>query len=288
MAIHVRPHSSLPHGLANRPWRKVSAAVAGAVSVGAVLTVLAVSGGISGIAFSAAAAAVALAIAGLGRAVVGDSSTSTHEPDPAEGKENVTSSASFDATGTLSALATAVLELNANPTERSRESPSGDVPVEGKLLTKGESLQSHDGTYTLTLQDDGNLVLAARDKALWATGTEGQDVTRAEVRPDGKFILYKADQAMWLVQIRHRQPVRDGGNTTHFNVVLGDDSSLLHSTYTVKSGDTLWRIAERFYGDGTKYRIIAHASGTEDTIANPDVPLNPGSKLIIPSSSGGK
>ncbi len=38
-------------------------------------------------------------------------------------------------------------------------------------------------------------------------------------------------------------------------------------TYTVVSGDTLWAIAERFYGDGSRYRRIADASG----IANPDL-----------------
>jgi nucleoid-associated protein YgaU len=47
-------------------------------------------------------------------------------------------------------------------------------------------------------------------------------------------------------------------------------------TYTVVSGDTLWAIAERFYGDGNKYHEIAAASG----IANRD--LIPGQVLTIP------
>ncbi|EUA33205.1 lysM domain protein [Mycobacterium xenopi 4042] len=42
-------------------------------------------------------------------------------------------------------------------------------------------------------------------------------------------------------------------------------------TYTVESGDTLWAIAERFYGDGSKYQVIADASG----ISNPDL-IHPG------------
>jgi nucleoid-associated protein YgaU len=37
-------------------------------------------------------------------------------------------------------------------------------------------------------------------------------------------------------------------------------------TYTVKSGDTLGKIAKRFYGDASHYKAIAAASG----IANPD------------------
>jgi nucleoid-associated protein YgaU len=48
-------------------------------------------------------------------------------------------------------------------------------------------------------------------------------------------------------------------------------------TYTVVSGDTLWAIAERFYGDGSKYQVIADASG----VSNPDL-IHPGQVLTIP------
>jgi nucleoid-associated protein YgaU len=45
----------------------------------------------------------------------------------------------------------------------------------------------------------------------------------------------------------------------------------------VEPGDTLWAIAERFYGDGNRYQEIANASG----IPNPDL-INPGQVLTIP------
>ena len=48
-------------------------------------------------------------------------------------------------------------------------------------------------------------------------------------------------------------------------------------TYTVVSGDTLWAISERFYGDGNKYQRIADASG----VSNPDL-IHPGQVLTIP------
>ena len=51
--------------------------------------------------------------------------------------------------------------------------------MKGEKLERGQSLTSRNGAYTLTLQDDGNLVLAARGQAVWATGTNGQDVVRA-------------------------------------------------------------------------------------------------------------
>jgi nucleoid-associated protein YgaU len=48
-------------------------------------------------------------------------------------------------------------------------------------------------------------------------------------------------------------------------------------TYTVVSGDTLWAISERFYGDGNQYQRIADASG----VSNPDL-IYPGQVLTIP------
>jgi hypothetical protein len=192
-----------------------------------------------------------------------------------------------------------------------------DTLTEGKKLVKGESLTSSNGAYTLTLQDDGNLVLAARGKAVWSTGTNGQDVVRAEVQPDGNFVLYTADKPVWHTDTKGKKNVR---------LVLQDDRNLVlyagdgaawstktetdappppepaaeapapeaapiaeesapepapepaaPQTYTVEAGDTLWAISERFYGDGSKYQVIADASG----ISNPDL-IQPGQVLTIP------
>lgn len=213
----------------------------------------------------------------------------------------------------------------------------GDTLTEGQKLEKGGSLTSQNGAYTLTLQDDGNLVLAARGEAVWATGTNGQDVERAEVQTDGNFVLYTKDKAVWHTDTKGKKDVK---------LVLQDDRNLVlyaangpawdsdtvtdappppppaaeeppapepevepvaveepipapepepapepaapppppppapepvKRTYTVVSGDTLWAISERFYGDGSKYQRIADASG----IANPDL-IHPGQVLTIP------
>jgi LysM repeat protein len=199
-----------------------------------------------------------------------------------------------------------------------------DTLTEGQKLVRGESLASNNGAYTLTLQDDGNLVLASRGQALWATSTGGQDVVRAEVQPDGNFVLYTADKPVWHTDTKGKKNVK---------LVLQDDRNLVlyaadgaawstHTetdnppspaaeateetaadepveeavaeeavseaapepapepaarTYTVVSGDTLWAIAERFYGDGSKYQVIADASGVTD----PDL-IHPGQELTIP------
>jgi len=193
----------------------------------------------------------------------------------------------------------------------------GDTLTEGQKLVKGDSLTSSNGAYTLTLQDDGNLVLASRGHAIWASGTDGQDVVRAEVQHDGNFVVYTADKPVWHTDTKGKKNVR---------LVLQDDRNLVlygadgpawstktetdapppaaeaeaapaaeetHAeeaaahpepepepaarTYTVESGDTLWAISERFYGDGSKYQIIADASG----ISNPDL-IQPGQVLTIP------
>jgi nucleoid-associated protein YgaU len=167
-------------------------------------------------------------------------------------------------------------------------------------------------------------VLASRGQAIWATGTDGQNVVRAEVQPDGNFVVYTADKPVWHSNTEGKKDVR---------LVLQDDRNLvLYSgngaawstktetdappppapeaaaepaaeeaqpepaaeeavaepvaeaapepevrTYTVESGDSLWAIAERFYGDGSKYQVIADASG----IPNPDL-IQPGQVLTIP------
>jgi len=197
----------------------------------------------------------------------------------------------------------------------------GDTLTEGQKLVKGGSLTSKNGVYTVTLQDDGNLVLAARGEAVWSTATNGQDVVRAEVQTDGNFVLYTADKPVWHSDTKGKKDVK---------LVLQDDRNLVlyaadgpawssktetdappppapetaapevapaaaekpiaaepapappapesaARTHTVVSGDTLWAIAERFYGDGNKYQQIADASG----IANPDL-IYPGQVLTIP------
>jgi LysM repeat protein len=50
-------------------------------------------------------------------------------------------------------------------------------------------------------------------------------------------------------------------------------------TYTVESGDTLWAIAERFYGSGAEYQRIFEAN--RDQLDNPDQ-IQPGQTLRIP------
>jgi LysM domain len=207
-----------------------------------------------------------------------------------------------------------------------------DRLMNGEKLGRGQALTSRNGAYTLTLQDDGNLVLAAQGEAVWATGTNGQDVERLEVQKDGNCVLYTSNKPVWHTDTKGAKDVRLLLQDDRNLVLYGFDGPAWSSntqtdeapppppateapepageavpvaaeepappapepaaaaepppppppppaprTYTVVSGDTLWAISERFYGDGSKYQVIADASG----VSNPDL-IYPGQVLTIP------
>ena len=60
---------------------------------------------------------------------------------------------------------------------------------------------------------------------------------------------------------------------------MADDQWDAKQYYEVKKGDTLWKIAEQFYGDGNLYKKIFEAN--RDILKNPDT-IKIGQKLQIP------
>jgi nucleoid-associated protein YgaU len=50
-------------------------------------------------------------------------------------------------------------------------------------------------------------------------------------------------------------------------------------TYTVKSGDSLSKIAKQYYGDASQWQRIYDVN--RETVSNPDL-IHPGQKLYIP------
>lgn len=65
-------------------------------------------------------------------------------------------------------------------------------------------------------------------------------------------------------------------NESHIKLV-GSSSAPANKYYTVVKGDTLWSIANKFYGNGSRYPEIAKANN----ISNPDI-IRIGQKLLIP------
>ena len=164
----------------------------------------------------------------------------------------------------------------------------GDTLNAGQKLGKGDSLSSNNGAYTLTLQEDGNLVLAVRGEAVWATGTNGQGVERAEVQSDGNFVLYAGDKPVWHSDTKGKKDVKLVVQDDR-NVVLYSGSGAAWSTrtetdappppvvveeevievaqvavevktHTVVAGDTLFNIAKQYLGDGNRYMELAKAN----------------------------
>ena len=219
-----------------------------------------------------------------------------------------------------------ISKLSADHAERGHG--MSDRLMNGEKLERGQSLTSRNGAYTLTLQEDGNLVLAAGGQAVWATDTNRQNAERLEVQRDGNCVLYMPDNPIWHTDTKGAKDVRLLLQDDRNLVLYGFDGPAWASntetdeappappvepageavpvaaeepappapepaaaaappppappppaprTYTVVSGDTLWAIAERFYGDASKYQVIADASG----ISNPDL-IYPGQVLTIP------
>jgi nucleoid-associated protein YgaU len=55
-----------------------------------------------------------------------------------------------------------------------------------------------------------------------------------------------------------------------------------HETYTVKAGDSLWRIAQNKLGDGNRYMEIFYAN--RDKMDSPQSVIHPGDELNIPQA----
>ena len=184
-----------------------------------------------------------------------------------------------------------------------RKTLVGDTLTAGQKLGKGDSLTSNNGAYTLTLQEDGNLVLAARGEAVWSTGTNGQGVERAEVQSDGNFVLYAGDKPIWNSDTKGKKDVKLVVQDDRNVVLYAADGAAWNSrtetdapppaervevievapvavearTHTVASGDTLFNIAQQYLGDGNRYPELAAANG----IANPDH-IEVGQVITIP------
>lgn len=186
----------------------------------------------------------------------------------------------------------------------------GDTLNAGQSLGRGESLTSNNGAYTLTLQEDGNLVLEARGEAVWATGTNDLGVDRADVQSDGNFVLYAGKKPLWHSDTKGKKDVRLVIQDDRNVVLYAADGAAWSSrtetdapppaapveevevavveaevapvakevtTYTVVAGDTLFNIAAKFLGDGNRYPELAAHNG----IPNPDH-IEVGQVITIP------
>ena len=104
---------------------------------------------------------------------------------------------------------------------------------------------------------DTNLLMALEDMTIKESADEGDDVIIS-------FTLkqYK-EYGIKTVKLPATQTVSKPTTTSTSNQNRGTDNKTASSqTYTVKSGDCLWNIAKKYYGNGAKYTVIYNANKT--------------------------
>lgn len=97
-----------------------------------------------------------------------------------------------------------------------------DTLTSGQSLVRGtpnDTLVSANGQYTLSMQQDGNLVIYKGGTAIWATNTAGTDGQTAIMQADGNFVLYRVNgQPLWASNTE--------GNPNSW-VIMQDDGNLV-------------------------------------------------------------
>lgn len=130
---------------------------------------------------------------------------------------------------------------------------------------------------------DTNLLMAIEDIELKESADEGDDVIVAF-----KLKQYK-EYGVKKITISTSKPTTTSTSQTTRNT---DNKTKQPETYTVKSGDCLWNIAKKYYGNGAKYTVIynANKSVIENTAKKYGYSSSsnghwifPGTKLTIPA-----
>jgi len=76
--------------------------------------------------------------------------------------------------------------------------PGQHFLLPGEKLIPGQSITSPRGSFYLTLQTDGNLVLYHQDtSAQWATNTHGRRAKELIMQADGNLVLYGFNEVLW-------------------------------------------------------------------------------------------
>ncbi|HEX7588708.1 MAG TPA: LysM peptidoglycan-binding domain-containing protein [Anaerolineae bacterium] len=86
--------------------------------------------------------------------------------------------------------------------------------------------------------------------------------------------------AIQLAPFASASPANQAAATPQPPAATATPDSAGEQTYTVQSGDTLWSIAVKFYGNGSKYPLILRANNMADNAT-----LSVGVTLAIPSAT---
>lgn len=100
---------------------------------------------------------------------------------------------------------------------------------------------------------DTNLLMALENVSIKENADEGDDVLLSFTLKQFK------EYGIKTVKLPATKPTTTSTSNTNRN---NDNKTKSAKTYTVKTGDCLWNIAKKFYGNGTKWTIIYKANKT--------------------------
>lgn len=184
--------------------------------------------------------------------------------------------ATAPATNTTADPATPTVTVEAVETENEKVfvagsgQPNRDVRVYLDNQLVGEAKTDAKGRWLL--ETEGEVKpgeVAVRADQVGTTG-EGDVTARAEVTFEKA-----ADEAIIL------RPVALSGEAGSGSGASGDAGTRQIPSVIIRTGDNLWTISQRRYGDGVRYTTIYQAN--KDQIRNPDL-IYPGQVFMIPES----
>lgn len=119
-------------------------------------------------------------------------------------------------------------------------------------------LVSHNGTFQLILQEDGNLVLYIADseaqlnRPIWASGTQNQPSDHCIMQDDGNLVIYdNAGNPLWNSGTQGNPGaflfVQDDGNTV---IYTGDGETALKWTDTAAGEPQSGNVFQPLQGPG--------------------------------------
>jgi Papain-like cysteine protease AvrRpt2 len=148
---------------------------------------------------------------------------------------------------------------------------AGDRLRATEALFPGAALTAKTRPLTLTLQTDGDLVLARDGVPVWTSATAGRDVTSAVLQEDGNLVLHGREGTVWA---------SGTGGTTGAQLVLQDDGN---AAIVDRRDTTRWTTGTTVWPPGGR----ADTLWPPDALAPRDVLRAPGGGLELVLQSDG-
>ncbi len=169
-----------------------------------------------------------------------------------------------------------------------------DRPGEGaRVLQSPEGLGLTSGELAVQIIDydeEGNLVIAGNAPPRARLFVYLDDTALADTLADaaGRWNVLPSDPVTAGSHSLRVDQIGEDGKViarieARFYRTAGEPTALASGEITVEPGNSLWRIARRTYGQGTRYTLIYQAN--KEQIRDPDL-IYPGQIFILPEESG--